>query len=91
MFSCEIYEIFENTYFEEHLRTTASKKIVIEGISYFGKAGRFLHLHDSILYGWWKGLQLLKRPSNWKKIMQYQILFIQKTKEEMEMEEMEIN
>ena len=25
MFSCEICESFENTYFEEHLRTTASK------------------------------------------------------------------
>ena len=25
MFSCEICEIFKNTYFEEHLRTTASK------------------------------------------------------------------
>ena len=24
VFSCEIYEIFKNTYFEEHLRTTAS-------------------------------------------------------------------
>ena len=23
-FSCEIYEIFKNTYFEEHLRTAAS-------------------------------------------------------------------
>ena len=27
MFSGEIYEIFENTYFEEHLRTTASEFI----------------------------------------------------------------
>ena len=27
MFSCEIYEIFKNTYFEEHLRTTASEFI----------------------------------------------------------------
>ena len=26
MFSCEICEIFKNTYFEEHLWTTASKK-----------------------------------------------------------------
>ena len=25
MFSCQIYEIFKNTYLEEHLRTTASK------------------------------------------------------------------
>ena len=24
MFSCNIYEIFKNNYFEEHLRTTAS-------------------------------------------------------------------
>ena len=24
VFSCEFYEIFKNTYFEEHLRTTAS-------------------------------------------------------------------
>ena len=24
MFSCEIPDIFKNTYFEEHLRTTAS-------------------------------------------------------------------
>ena len=24
MFSCEIWEIFKNTYFEEYLRTTAS-------------------------------------------------------------------
>ena len=26
MFSCEIYEIFKNTYFEEHLPTDASIK-----------------------------------------------------------------
>ena len=25
MFSCEICEMFKNTYFEEHLQTTASK------------------------------------------------------------------
>ena len=25
MFSCEIYEIFKNTYLEEHLQMTASK------------------------------------------------------------------
>ena len=25
MFSCEYYKIFKNTYFEEDLRTTASK------------------------------------------------------------------
>ena len=24
VFSCEIFEVFKNTYFEEHLRTTAS-------------------------------------------------------------------
>ena len=28
MFSCEICEIFKNTYFEEHLRTTASDILV---------------------------------------------------------------
>ena len=27
MLSCEIYEIFKNTYFEEHLRTTISELI----------------------------------------------------------------
>ena len=26
VFTCKIYEIFKNTYFEEHLRTTASEK-----------------------------------------------------------------
>ena len=26
VFSCEICEIYKNTYFEEHLRTTASEK-----------------------------------------------------------------
>ena len=25
MFSCEIYEIFKNTYFEEHLQTSVSE------------------------------------------------------------------
>ena len=29
MFPCEIYEIFENSYFEEHLRTAASFAQVI--------------------------------------------------------------
>ena len=33
----KICENFKNTYFEEHLQTTTSKKIVIEGISYFVK------------------------------------------------------
>ena len=37
VFSCEICKMFKNIYFEEHLRTTASKKIVIEGISYLVK------------------------------------------------------
>ena len=27
MFSCEIWKVFKNTYFEEHLRTTASEFI----------------------------------------------------------------
>ena len=27
VFSCEIWEIIKNTYFEEHLRTTASGKL----------------------------------------------------------------
>ena len=32
VFSCEMCEIFKNTYFEEHLRTTASvrKKVFLE-------------------------------------------------------------
>ena len=29
---------------------SASKKIMIEDISYFGKAARFLYLHPSTLY-----------------------------------------
>ena len=34
VFSCEISEkSFKNTYFEEHLRTTASEKIMIDVIS----------------------------------------------------------
>ena len=37
MFSCEVCEIFNSIYFEKHLLTTASKKIVIEGISYLVK------------------------------------------------------
>ena len=29
VFVCEIFEIFKNTYFEEHLRTTASSTITL--------------------------------------------------------------
>ena len=29
VFSCEIYEIIKNTYFEEHLRTTVFWKILL--------------------------------------------------------------
>ena len=32
MFSCEICEIFKNTYFEDHLRTTASEESTISGL-----------------------------------------------------------
>ena len=29
VFSCEIYEVFKNTYFEEHLRTTVSRALQV--------------------------------------------------------------
>ena len=32
MFSCEYYEILKNIYFEEHLRTAASKKSFLDEI-----------------------------------------------------------
>ena len=38
MFSCEICEVFKNTYFEEYLRTTASEFI-----------GDTAHFHETIL------------------------------------------
>ena len=45
-------EIFKNTYFEEHLRTIASKKILIESISYLVNQLGSCTLHPSVLYGW---------------------------------------
>ena len=34
MFSCEISEVFKNTFFEEHLRTTTSEDITLELFMY---------------------------------------------------------
>ena len=34
MFSCEISEVFKNTFFEEDLRTTTSEDITLELIMY---------------------------------------------------------
>ena len=34
MFSCEICESFKNTYFEEHLRTTASKVVEFRALNF---------------------------------------------------------
>ena len=33
MFSCEFWEIFKNTYFEEHLRTTAPEEAFMDFFS----------------------------------------------------------
>ena len=39
VFSCEIYEIIDNTYFEEHLRTTVFWKILLTNFnSTFGSS-----------------------------------------------------
>ena len=35
MFSCEFCEIFKNTYFQEHLRATASEKVGYENIGIY--------------------------------------------------------
>ena len=41
MFSCEISEIFKNTYFEEYLRTTASLYMMDKlSVNYQGAQGR---------------------------------------------------
>ena len=52
VFSCEICKMFKNIYFEEHLRTTASKKKIDWGHQLLDKTTQFLPLHPSVLYGW---------------------------------------
>ena len=74
MLSCESCEIFMNICFEEHPRTTASKIIVIEDISYLVKLLGSCTCTPQYCMVHRRGLQLLQRPSNREKVMQYQIL-----------------
>ena len=46
MFSCEYYEVFKNTFFTEHLWTTASK--------FFGNQRRFSFLYSRSMVGSYK-------------------------------------
>ena len=60
-FFCEIYEIFKNTYFEEHVQTAASKNRHQNLVVNYFPQNR--HLTGLWIHPWWINYEIQKQPS----------------------------
>ena len=53
MLSCEVWETFENTYFEEHLQMTASEGVLKNFVIFIGWAASDKVFCEKDLLGGW--------------------------------------